>query len=174
MSFSVRMSLTHKPLVGGFAVLLVAMLALGTWLSGAIEKRMIRHEGELFALYMDSVLSDQVQSLASGGLLSDAGMLALDKLLHGTRLGERIVTFKMWSRDGRVLYSTDLTQIGLHSGTRPALAAAFRGETQLQIVTPNDEERRLQGAQWSKLIEIYAPVRHPRTGSILAVSEIHQ
>ena len=174
MGFFARMSFTLNLQVGVFAVLLVGMLVMGTWLSGAIEKRVIHHEGELFALYVDSVLSDHVQSLASGELLSDAGMLALDKLLHGTRLGERIVTFKMWSRDARVLYSTDLTQIGLHSGTKPALAAAFRGEAQLQIVTPNDEERRLQGAQWSKLIEIYAPVRDPRTGSILAISEIHQ
>src|SRR4030065_1946665 len=99
MRFPVRMSLTHKPLVGGFAVLLVGMLALGTWLSGAIEKRVTHHEGELFASYVDSVLSDQVQSLAGGGSLSDAGMLALDKLLHGTMLGERIVGFKLWSRD---------------------------------------------------------------------------
>jgi signal transduction histidine kinase len=174
MSFSVRMSLTHKPLVGGFAVLLVGMLALGSWLSGAIEKGMIHHEGELFALYADSVLSDQVQSLASGGSLSDTGMLALDQLLYGTRLGERIVAFKLWSRDGRVLYSTDLTQIGLHSEIRPALAAAFRGETQSRMFTLKDEERRLQGADGSELIEIYAPVRQPKTGSILTVAEIHQ
>ncbi|TAN47828.1 MAG: sensor histidine kinase [Betaproteobacteria bacterium] len=155
-------------------MLLVGMLALGTWLSGAIEKRMIRHEGELFALYMDSVLSDQVQSLASGGLLSDAGMLALDKLLHGTMLGERIVAFKLWSRDGRVLYSTDLTQIGLRSEITPALAAAFRGETQSRMFALEDEQRRLQGAHGSELIEIYAPVRQPKTGLILTVAEIDQ
>jgi len=174
MSFSVRMSLTHKPLVGGFAVLLVGMLALGSWLSGAIEKRVIRHEGELFALYVDSVLSDQVQSLAGGGLLSDAGMLALDKLLHGTMLGERIVAFKLWSRDGRVLYSIDLTQIGLRSEIVPALAAAFRGETQSRMFTLEDEERRLQGAHRSDLIEIYAPVHQAKAGSILTVAQIHQ
>src|SRR3970040_1518762 len=174
MSLSIRMSLTQKPLVGGFAVLLVGMLALGTWLSGAIEKRMIHHEGELYALYVDSVLSDQVQSLASGGLLSDAGMLALDKLLHGTMLGERIVVFKLWSRDGRVLYSTDLTQIGLQSEIRPALAAAFRGETRSRMFTLEDEERRLQGARGSELIEIYAPVHQAKAGSILTVADIHQ
>ncbi|MGP1679790.1 MAG: sensor histidine kinase [Burkholderiales bacterium] len=174
MSFSVRMSLTHKPLVGGFAVLLVGMLALGTWLSGAIEKRVTHHEGELFAQYVDSVLSDQMQSLANGGLLSDAGMLALDKLLHGTSLAARIVAFKLWSRDGRVLYSTDLTQIGLRSEITPALAAAFRGETQSRMFMLEDEERRLQGAHGSELIEIYAPVRQPKTGSILTVAEIDQ
>jgi signal transduction histidine kinase len=101
-------------------------------------------------------------------------MLALDKLLHGTRLGERIVAFKLWSRDGRVLYSTDLTQIGLRSEISPALAVAFRGGTQSRMFTLKDEERRLQGAHGSELIEIYAPVHQPKTGSIPMVAEIHQ
>jgi len=147
---------------------------MGTWLSGAAQKRVIYHEGEMFSLFVDSVLSDHLQSLASREWLSDADMLALDKLLHGTRLGARIVEFKMWSRDGRVLYSTDLTKIGLRSGTRPALAAAFRGERQLQTLTLNDEELRRQGVQWPELIEFYTPIRDPRNGSTLAVLEIHQ
>jgi len=164
MRFSSRMNLTHSLLVGSSAVLLVGMLVMGIWLSGATEKRLIDHEGELYALYVDSVLSDQAQALTSGGLLSDGDLLALDKLLHGTRLAERIVAFKLWSRDGRVLYSTDLTQIGLQSEITPPLAAAFRGGTQSRMFTQKDEE----------LIEIYAPVHQPKTGSIPMVAEIHQ
>src|SRR5674476_1110677 len=164
MRFSSRMNLTHSLLVGSSAVLLVGMLVRGIWLSGATEKRLIDHEGELYALYVDSVLSDQAQALTSGGLLSDGDLLALDKLLHGTRLAERIVAFKLWSRDGRVLYSTDLTQIGLQSEIAPPLAAAFRGETQSRMFTQKDEE----------LIEIYAPVHLPKTGAIPTVAEIRQ
>src|SRR5665647_2886025 len=145
MRFSPRMNLTHSLLIGSSVVLLVGMLVMGIWFSGAAEKRLIDHEGELYALYVDSVLSDQAQALTSGGLLSDADMLALDKLLHATRLGKRIVAFKLWSRDGRVLYSTDLTQIGLQSEITPPLAAAFRGGTQSRMFTQKDEERRLQG-----------------------------
>ncbi len=174
MSFFARLGFTHRLLVGVFAVLLFGMLMLGTWLGGAIERRMIRHEGELFALYVDSVLSDQAQSLVDEGLLSDAAMLALDKLLYGTRFGERVAAFKLWSRDGRVLYSTDLTQIGLHSEINPALAAAFRGETVSRVFTPEDEERQVPGAHDSKLVEIYAPVHQPKTGSVLTVAELHQ
>lgn len=168
------MNLTHSLLLGNAAVLLVGMLVMGIWLSGATEKRLIDHEGELYALYLDSVLSDQAQALASGGLLSDADMLALDKLLHRTRLGERMVEFKLWSRDGRVLYSTDLTQIGLQSEMRPALAAAFLGTTQSRMFTLKNEERRPAGAHASELIEIYAPVHQPKTESIAMVAEIHQ
>ena len=174
MSFSSRISRPQYMLAGGFVVLLVGMLVMGTWLSRVIENRVIHHEGELYALYADSVLSDHAQAVGSSGLLSDADMLALDKLLHGTRLGERTVAFRLWSRDGRILYSTDLTQIGLRSEIGPALAAAFQGAAQSRMVTLKDEERRLQGAHGSELVEIYAPLHQPKTGSIPTVAEIHQ
>jgi hypothetical protein len=98
-------------------------------------------------------------------------MLALDKLVHATRLGERIVAFKLWFR---VLYRTDLTAIGAQSGPSPALAAAFRGETQSHISALNDEQHQIKGTLRSEPIETYAPAHDPRTGSILAVSEIDQ
>ena len=50
MGFFARMSFTLNLQVGVFAVLLVGMLVMGTWVSEAIEKRVIHHEGELFAL----------------------------------------------------------------------------------------------------------------------------
>lgn len=174
MGFLARISLTRYLLVGGFAVLLVGMLVMGTWISSAIEKRVIYHEGNLFALYVDSVISDHVLSLDSGASLSDEDMIALDKLLYRTRLGERIVGFKMWSRDGRVLYSTDLTEIGAQSEIRPALAAAFSGETRSQMSTLRDGKRQPEGVQRPDIIEIFAPVHHPKTRSILAVSQIYQ
>jgi signal transduction histidine kinase len=160
--------------VGGFAVLLFGMLVMGTWLSGASEQRAIYHEGELFALYVDSVFSDRVESLADGELLSDADIIALDKLLYGTKLGKRIVEFTLWSSDGHVLYSTKLTSIGARFEPGPALAAAFRGETQSHMSARNDQERQIEGARGPALIETYAPVRDPRTQSILAVSQISQ
>jgi len=174
MRFFSRLNLTHHLLAGSFAVLLVGTLVLGTGLSALIENRVIQHEGKLYALYVDSVLSDQAQALTSGGLLSDADMLALDKLLHATKLEERIMAFKLWSRDGRVLYSTDLTQIGLQSEIKPALAAAFRGEAQSRLLTQKDEEPRLQGAHGPELIEIYTPVHQPKTVAITMVAEIRQ
>ncbi len=174
MRSSIRMNLTRSLLAGSSAALLVGMLVTGIWLSRAAEKKLIDHESALYALYVDSVLSDQALALTDDGLLSDADMIALDKLLHGTRLAERIVVFKLWSRDGRVLYSTDLTQIGQRSETGPALAAAFRGETPSRILTLKDEDPMRQAGHGSELIEIYAPVHQAKTGSIPTVAQIHQ
>ncbi len=174
MRFALRMNLTRALLAGSSAVLLVGMLVTGIWLSKAAEKKLIEHESALYAMYVDSVLSDQALALTGDGLLSDADMLALDRLLHGTRLAERIVAFKLWSHDGRVLYSTDLTQIGLRSEAGPALAAAFRGEAQSRILTLKDGDPRRQAEHGSDLIEIYAPLHQPKTGLIPTVAEIHQ
>ncbi len=174
MGFFARMSLTRYLLVGGFAVLMIGMLVMGTWLSDAVEKRVIYHEGELFALYVDSVVSDHIRSLTRGEALSDDDMLALDKLLYRTRLGQRIVGFKMWSRDGRILYSTDLTSIGSRFEPKPALLAAFRGETQSRRSVLDDDALAPESVPGPELIETWAPVHDPGTGTIPAVAEIYQ
>ncbi len=168
------MSFTRYLQVGGFAVLLIGMLVMGTWLSGAMEQRVVYHEGELFALYVDSVFSDRVESLADGELLSDADIIALDKLFHGTKLGKRLVEFTLWSSDGHILYSTKLTSIGARFEPGPELAAAFLGETQSHMFVRNDQERQIEGARGPARIEIYAPVRDAGTQSILAVSQISE
>lgn len=174
MTLLARMNLTRTLLLGSAAVLLLGTLALGAWLGTASAKRLVAHEGELYALYVDSVLSDQSPALASGGLLSDADMLALDKLLHATRLAQRMVAFRLWSHDGRVLYSTDLTQIGTQSAPESALAAAFGGTAQSQLVTPKAGATQLVPTAGAELIEIYAPVHQPKTGDVIMVAQIDQ
>ncbi len=169
-----RMNFGRYLQVGGFTVLLSGMLVMGTWLSRASEQRVLYHEGELFALYVDSVFSNRVESLADGELLSDADIVALDKLLYGTKLGKRIVEFTLWSSDGRILYSTKVTSIGGRFEPGPAVAAAFRGETRSHVSARNDQEHKNGGASRPALIETYAPVRDPKTQSILAVSQLSQ
>lgn len=173
MRFSIRSNLTNYLLLGAFVALLAGGLALGKYLSVAHERRVITLEGELFSRYMDTVLSGSAPSLARGTGLNDADMLALDKLLHDTRLSERIAALKLWSREGEVLYSTDLTQVGLQVAPGTALLNAFRGETQMQRRAPAGENRQLQGAQEPELVVVHAPVHVPRDGPAVAVAEIH-
>jgi len=174
MGLLARVNLTRHMLLGEFLVLLIGMLFAGAWLSRGVEQRLIDHEGELFALYVDSVLSENVQSIANGGWLDELDIVAVDKLLHQTGLGNRLVAFALWSRDGRVLYSNDLTTIGTRPAMVPALAAAADGATQSRSYQSGDAKRRGEGAGGSTVIETFAPVRDARTHSILAVSQISQ
>ncbi|WP_220635297.1 sensor histidine kinase [Georgfuchsia toluolica] len=161
-------------LAGGFVVLLVGMLFMGTWISSTIEERVVHHEGEVFALYLDSLISDHVESIASNGQLSSTDVVGLDKLFSGTEVGKRIVTFKMWSRDGRIIYSTNPALIGRQFKVKPDLAMAFRGETKSHLSDITDDENLFERQRWSRLLEIYAPMHERKTGSIVGVAEIYQ
>jgi signal transduction histidine kinase len=174
MGYFARMSLARYLLIGGFAVLLGGMLVMGTWLTSAIENRVVRHEGELFALYVDSVVSDHIDSLARGTPLSDADRKALDDAFSKTKLGEHVVEFKIWSPDGRVLYGNDPTVVGLKFAVKPQLAAAFAGQTQSALSDLGDEEHKFEHQHWPRLFETYAPIFDRKTGAIAGVAEIYR
>lgn len=169
-----RWGLVHLLLGGGAVILLAGMLVVGAWVEREIERGVIARAGMVASLYVDSVVSPHLQSLAGGGALRDADRASLDRLLGGTPLGEHIVAFKIWAPDGRVLYSTNPQLVGRRFETKPALAAAIAGEVHSQIADLDDPENELERARWSRLIETYAPVRAASSGEILAVAEFYQ
>jgi len=174
MRFFDRLRLTRYLLIGEFTVLLIGMLAMGIWLGQVIEQRLIYQEGELFARIVESVVSGLVKSDDGGEWLSEADIVRLDKVLYRTPLGERIVAFKLWSLDGRILYSTNLTQIGGQFKPTAALATASRGEMNSHRPPVKEVAHTLKGPNGVDLTETYAPVRDSSTRSIFAVSQITQ
>ena len=126
------------------------------------------------SLYVDSLVTPHLQSLAGNGELREADRAALDRLLSGTPLGQHIVAFKIWSPDGRILYSTNPALIGRQFPVRRVLAGAFAGQVHSRIADLTEPENEFERPQWPKLIETYAPVRAANTGKIMAVSEFYQ
>ena len=169
-----RFSLVRLLLAGGAVILLAGMLVVGTWVEKQIESGVINRAGLLTSLYVDSLVSPHLQSLADNGELREADRSSLDRLLSGTPLGQHIVAFKIWARDGRILYSTNPALIARRFEVKPALASAFAGEVRSQIADLGEPENEFERQQWSRLIETYAPVRAASTGNIVAVSEFYQ
>ncbi len=174
MKLLVRFSLVRLLLAGGAVILLAGMLVVGTWVEREIEGGVISRAGMVTSLYVDSLVSPQLQSLAGNGELRNADRAALDRLLSGTPLGQHIVAFKIWSPDGRILYSTNVALIGRQFAVKPALASAFAGQVHSQIADLTEPENEFERQQWPRLIETYAPVRAATTGKIVAVSEFYQ
>jgi signal transduction histidine kinase len=169
-----RFGLVRLLLAGGGGILLAGMLVIGTWVSKELESGHIDHVGSITSLYVDSFVSPLIQSFASHGQLDRADRIALDRLLSGTVLGERIVAFKVWSRDGTVFYSTNPAITGRKFEMRAALASAFAGETRSHITDLTDPDNEFERQRWTRLIETYAPMRDRSTGTIVAVSEFYQ
>ncbi len=174
MNLLARLSLVRLLLAGGAVILLAGMMVVGTWVGREIESGVISRAGTVTSLYVDSLVSAHVQSLADDGKLRDPDRAALDRLLSGTPLGQHIVAFKIWAPDGRILYSTNPVLDGRQFPVKPALAGAFAGQVRSDIANLADPENEFESKRWSRLIETYAPVRAVSTGAIIAVSEFYQ
>jgi len=161
-------------LAGGAVILLTGMLVVGTWVESEIEKGVISRAGLVTSLYVDSFVSPHLQSLGENGSLREADRAALDRLLAGTSLGRHIVAFKIWTHDGRVLYSTNPSLIGRRFPVKAALAAALAGQVHSQIADLSEPENEFERKRWPQLLETYAPVRAANAESVVAVSEFYQ
>jgi len=168
------MSVARQFLVASLVILLVGMLVIGVWVSYQIENRVLNQTAAITALYVDSFVSPRIQELADNETLSAEVMQGLDLLIAGTPLGEEIVSFKIWSNDGRILYSADRDLIGAEFGVDEELEGAIGGEVVSSISELNKPEHAHERERWDRLIETYAPVRREGTQEVMAISEFYQ
>ena len=101
-------------------------------------------------------------ALRDGVLSSDAAALrSLDGIVQERVLGERIVRVKLWSADGRIVYSDEPRLIG---ETFPLddekLEVLSSGEARSELSSLEGEENRFERGQGG-LYEVYLPIRAP-------------
>jgi hypothetical protein len=100
--------------IAGGVVLACAMVAVGFWVTRVIEDSIKSNAASATALYVDSVIAPLLPELREDKPL-DAGVeQALNEVLLQGALGDRLASFKIWRRDGRVLYALDAAIIGQH------------------------------------------------------------
>ena len=169
-----QFSLLRLLLAGGTVILLVGMVFVGAWVEREVESGVVSRAGFVTGLYVDSFVSPHLQSLARGGQLRDVDREALERLLSGTPLGQKIVVIKIWAPDGRVLYANNPALVGRQFPVKPVLASAFAGLVHAHISDLTDPENEVERQRWHRLVETYAPVRAANTGEIVAVAEFYQ
>jgi signal transduction histidine kinase len=168
------MSLARQFMLVSLAILLVGMLVIGLWISSQIERGVLNRTAAMTSLYMASFVSPRIQILAQQPNLPDDVMQDLDRLVKETALGEQIVSFKIWSKGGRILYAVDRDLVGVHFGVDEDLEVALAGEVATSISDLDQPEHTLERAKWDRLIETYAPVRKEGSDEVLAISEFYQ
>jgi len=88
------------------------MLVVGAWVTSQIRDGVIRNSAATTALYVDSVIAPLLPDLRKSEELSESVRQALDETLGQGALGKRLVSFRLWRRDGTVLYAKDSALIG--------------------------------------------------------------
>jgi signal transduction histidine kinase len=169
-----RWSLARQYLVASLAVVLAGVLVTGAWIGHQIESSVLDRTAGITALYVDSVISPNLQALARDDRwLTAADTAALDRLVSETGLGQGVVLFKIWSLDGRVLYSQDPTLVGQRFPVDPGLVQASHGEVSADMSDLDEAENADERGRFTRLFEVYAPVRLESTGQVIAVDEFY-
>ena len=167
-------SLAVQFLIAGGAVLLAAMFLAGYWVTTRIEAGVTRNSATTTALYVDSVIAPILPDMRRSETLADSVTRALDETLDQGGLGDRIVSFRLWRRDGTILYSKDASQIGRKYPPSANLEAAWGGRVVAEFDHLDDDESASEKATGLPLLEIYNPVREPWSGQVVAVSEFYE
>lgn len=167
-----RRSLAQQFLLLGFPILLGGTLFMGHWIAEQVQESVVHRMGGMTALYVDSFVSQHVQGLARSDDLTAADRTRLADMLAHTPLGAKIAGLKIWRRDGRVLYSTDASQIGKDFPIEEGLAAALHGEIFSEITERSDQHTH--GQPLPRVIETYTPIHADSLGRVIAVAEFYQ
>jgi signal transduction histidine kinase len=167
-------SLAQQYLVASLVVVLAGVLITGAWIGHQIETSVVQRTGGITALYVDSVLGPNLQALARDDRwLTADDAAALNRLVASTGLGQGVVQFKIWSRDGRILYSADPALVGRQFPVDDDLQQAINGEVSADISNLDEPENLDERQHFSRLVEVYAPVRQDSDGRVIAVNEFY-
>lgn len=168
------LSLARQFLLAGTLVSMAAMLGVGALVADVIERSLIRHAAATTALYVDSVIAPVLPDMRTVHSLDGVVAHALDETLGAGKLGERLVSYRLWRRDGTVLYANRPELIGERFEPGANLLAAFSGEVVAEYDRADDSESGFERSAALPLLEIHSPIRQPWTGEVIAVSEFQE
>jgi signal transduction histidine kinase len=161
-------------------ILLIGMLVIGFFVGGQIENGVINQVAIITSLYVDSVVAPILQEIAfeefSPDQIHPQNLGQLDQfnnMLDNTPLGKNIVAFKIWLRDGEIIYSPNEQLMGIHFPISQDLQRSLDGEIVSGMSNLDKPEHAFEKLYWDTLIEIYSPVRDQTTGEIIAVVEFY-
>lgn len=170
--------LQHLSLTVRFAILVALTTAaigfvLAWLLNGAVTRDALQNAQ---AEARDAVAQQIVRQITPEDLqtpMSGARLTQFDSFVRNSIISDRTARIKIWSPEGRVIYSDDPSEIG---GTFPRtdeLNEAIEGRTASDLTDANKAEN-IGEHQLGRLIEVYTPIVFPGTKQVAGAFEIYQ
>lgn len=173
-NFAARWNLIQRFNIVGLLVVILGIIAIGSWVAEQIKTSVINESAATTALYLDSFITPSLQELIQSNSLSQEHIETLQSLLHNTDLGRQIVAIKVWDQNGQVLYSNSQSLVGRVFSNAEDLNTAWQGRVVATISDLQDDENTEEHLLYSRLLEIYIPVRLNGAHKIIAVAEFYQ
>jgi len=154
-------------------VLLAGMVLIGWWVANRVGRAVIQNTAAAAALYMESSIAPLIQELAESDKLMPDTQARLDQLLARPVISDRVISMKIWSLDGTILYSRWKDMVGKRFPMTENMTRAARGDVAVELDDHTDEHDAPERAIAADLLEFYAPVRETRTHRIIAIAEFY-
>ena len=167
-------SLTTQFLLAGGLASLLAMVVVGILVRNLIATSVTQNSAAATALYVDSVIAPLLPDMRAADVLDETVAHALDETLGQGALGRRLYSFRLWRKDGTILYSKEKDLVGKTFPPSDDLARAFTGELVANFDAVDDPESEAEIESGLPLLEIYNPVLQPWSGEVVAVSEFYE
>lgn len=167
-----RLRLSARFALASAAILFGGALILGAWVTREIETSVLRRVAADSALYVEALVGSHLQSLAEGPL-SPLDRRELGTALDRARRSGRVVSVKVWSLDGTIVFATDPNLVGRRPFS-PSLPAALAGSVVSQRTDLRGEENAYERSLATSLIETYIPIRLASRDRVIAVAEFYQ
>lgn len=168
-----RLSLTQQFLIGSLVVLTLGAAGIGVWVSRQIEDGVVQRSAATTALYVDSLIEPSLQSLATEPSISREDQEQLEWLFADTPLGREVLLFRVWDREGRIVFSTVPEQEGTEPPLDPGFLAALDGGVRAHVGSAEGDADLGSIGRDQNLLEIYSPVRGRGTDDVIGVAEFY-
>ncbi|SFA76294.1 Signal transduction histidine kinase [Rhizobium sp. NFR07] len=171
-----RIKLTHawQFALACVPVLLAGMAIIGFWVSANIERAILQNRADATALFVDSIISPLAQDLSSQTSLDEQSQSDLVAAIYSGPLASRIFSFKIWTRGGKVAFSTDPELVGKAFPPQASLQKGLDGIVTAEFDPLHGEEHSFERISGLPFIEIHSPIRDAKTGDVVGVAEFYE
>ena len=174
-SWWVSLSLDRQFALLSTLLVIAGLGTLGFWVSAKIEDGIKIDVSTRAALYMQNIISPQLQGLASTGTLAPDVIRRLDIEMARDRQTMQLLEARVWNPEGTIVYSTNQELIGRsYPPTREfakALAGSIEVELEDELTGHHGEPVPVSG---KSLLEIYVPIHKSGGSEIIAIAEFYQ
>jgi signal transduction histidine kinase len=166
-------SLSQQFAVVAIAVILPGMAVTGWWISKQVGDAVVRNTASAIFISMENLLAPYADEIEASGRLTPGSRARLDTLLAAARTRKSIVSMKIWSKDGTILYSSFPEMIGRRFDLSASFLSAMRGEVAADLESEAHLEDSFERKQGVALLEVYAPLREPDSLRLVAIAEFY-
>ena len=169
-----ELTLPGQFLLAGAAVMLVAMVVVGSWVSSIVKATVVQNSAISAAQFVENFISPIGQELVESDELSPPAVQALGEIFQHSAVRDQVISYKIWLPNGQVVHASNPDVIGQVFDQSADFKKALDGQVSASYERLDGEENEAEAELDMPLLEVYMPLRELWTNEVIGVVEFYQ